>query len=241
LGERGGNLKGKVLVVDDEDSILRLVSYNLEQEGYEAITAGDGNEALAAIEAEDPDLVILDLMLPGIDGIEICRRLRRSGNDVPIIMLTARDDEIDKVLGLQLGADDYVTKPFSPRELLARVYSVLRRHRLRRESPGQECVQVGNLAVYPEKYQAVLGGRSLNLTPKEFELLTYLVQNRGRVLSREQLLDALWGYTFVGDTRIVDVHISHLREKLQEDPRRPRYIKTIHGVGYKFAGEEPST
>ena len=237
--KRGAKVKGKVLVVDDEESILRLASYSLEREGYEALTAADGNEALATIEAERPDLVILDLMLPGVDGIEVCRRLRLAGNHVPIIMLTARDDEIDKVLGLQLGADDYVTKPFSPRELVARVYSVLRRHRLKPEAAAEKCLTAGSLVVYPEKFQASLGGRQLDLTPKEFELLTYLVQNRGRVLSRDQLLDALWGYTFVGDTRIVDVHISHLREKLQEDPKSPRFIKTIHGVGYRFEGEEP--
>ncbi|NLG86988.1 MAG: response regulator transcription factor [Firmicutes bacterium] len=230
--------KGKILVVDDEESILRLVSYNLEREGYEVLTAADGNKALAIIEAEKPDLVILDLMLPGMDGIDICRHLRLARNHVPIIMLTARDDEIDKVLGLQLGADDYVTKPFSPKELMARVYSVLRRYRLKSEADQEQCLTVGDLVVYPERFQASLKGCRLDLTPKEFELLTYLVQNRGRVLSRDQLLDALWGYTFVGDTRIIDVHISHLREKLQEDHKSPRFIKTIHGVGYKFEGEE---
>lgn len=225
-------------MVDDEESILRLVSYNLEREGYEVLTAADGNKALAIIEAEKPDLVILDLMLPGMDGIDICRHLRLARNHVPIIMLTARDDEIDKVLGLQLGADDYVTKPFSPKELMARVYSVLRRYRLKSEADQEQCLTVGDLVVYPERFQASLKGCRLDLTPKEFELLTYLVQNRGRVLSRDQLLDALWGYTFVGDTRIIDVHISHLREKLQEDHKSPRFIKTIHGVGYKFEGEE---
>lgn len=227
-----------ILVVEDEASITTLLKYNLERVGYEVLVAVDGKEGLELALKESPDLILLDIMLPTMDGMEICKELRSRKNNIPIIMLTARDNEFDKVLGLELGADDYMTKPFSPRELIARVKAVLRR--FQSASPEQEkqkVFHVGNLKVYPERYEALLDDIPLEFTPKEFELLVYLLENKNRVLTREQLLSAVWNYDFVGDTRIVDVHISHLRDKIEENSRKPKYIKTIRGIGYKF--EEP--
>lgn len=237
-----GLMKQKILVVDDEQSIVTLLQYNLQQAGFEVITAMDGEEAKEVALREHPDFIILDLMLPKLDGIEVCKILRQSKMMMPILMLTARDEEFDKVLGLELGADDYLTKPFSPREVVARVKAILRRTQYNAQQTIQleeeeEKLQFGDLLVYPELYEAYYKGDLLELTPKEFELLIYLCRNKGRVLTRDQLLSAVWNYDFAGDTRIVDVHISHLREKIEENTKKPRYIKTIRGLGYKF--EEP--
>lgn len=233
----------KVLVVDDEKSILTLLQYNLQQAGYEVITGMDGEEAKNMALTENPDLILLDLMLPKMDGLEVCKQLRQQKNFTPILMLTAKDDEFDKVLGLELGADDYMTKPFSPREVVARVKAILRRTQIQADSSEQsqknsaEHLIISNLTIYPEQYEAYFGETILELTPKEFELLLYLAKNKGRVLTRDQLLSAVWNYDFAGDTRIVDVHISHLREKIEQNTKKPVYIKTIRGLGYKL--EEP--
>ncbi|MBB6445684.1 response regulator transcription factor [Bacillus benzoevorans] len=232
----------KVLIVDDEKSILTLLQYNLRQAGYEVITAMDGEEGRDLTLSEKPDLVVLDLMLPKMDGVEVCKHLRQQKNFTPILMLTAKDDEFDKVLGLELGADDYMTKPFSPREVVARVKAILRRSQIQSESSAQsqddsEKMTISSLTIYPEQYEAYFEDSLLELTPKEFELLLYLAKNKGRVLTRDQLLSAVWNYDFAGDTRIVDVHISHLREKIERNTKKPAYIKTIRGLGYKL--EEP--
>ena len=233
----------KVLVVDDEESIVTLLEYNLRQAGYDVITAFDGEEGVTKANEENPDFIILDLMLPKMDGMEVCKELRNNQINTPILMLTAKDDEIDKVLGLELGADDYLTKPFSPREVVARVKAILRRTQSF-SKPSEEVVeskkiQYGELTILPDQYEVYLNEEVLEFTPKEFELLLYLSQNKGRVLTRDQLLNAVWNYDFAGDTRIVDVHISHLREKIETNSKKPQYIKTIRGLGYKF--EEPRT
>jgi two-component system, OmpR family, alkaline phosphatase synthesis response regulator PhoP len=233
----------KILVVDDEQSIVTLIKYNLEQSGYSVITASDGEEGINKAILEKPDLMILDLMLPKMDGIEVCKKLRQQKELLPILMLTAKDDEFDKVLGLELGADDYMTKPFSPREVVARVKAILRRSRAIQETNDhsleviKEYNEVAELKIYPEQYEAYFQGCLLELTPKEFELLLFLTENKGRVLTRDQLLRAVWKYDFAGDTRIVDVHISHLRDKIESNTKKPVYIKTIRGLGYKL--EEP--
>ncbi|MBD8068944.1 response regulator transcription factor [Bacillus sp. PS06] len=232
----------KVLVVDDEQSIVTLLQYNLKQAGYDVLTAMDGGEGLEKAVNEQPDLIILDLMLPTMDGIEVCKELRQRKIATPILMLTARDDEFDKVLGLELGADDYLTKPFSPREVVARVKAILRRMTQNIEiqqeaSDPSERIVIADLLILPEHYEAYYNDVRLDLTPKEFELLVYLAKHKGRVLTRDQLLSAVWNYDFAGDTRIVDVHISHLREKIEQDTKKPIYIKTIRGLGYKL--EEP--
>ncbi|MGE7182581.1 response regulator transcription factor [Peribacillus sp. NPDC006672] len=233
----------KILVVDDEQSIVTLLQYNLEQAGYSVITALDGEQGLQAAVDIRPDLVVLDLMLPKMDGLEVCKQLRQQKINIPILMLTAKDDEFDKVLGLELGADDYLTKPFSPREVVARIKAILRRSQF--QSNGSESgndqeeglLKLGELKVFPDRYEAFFDEQQLELTPKEFELLLYLAKNKGRVLTRDQLLSAVWNYDFAGDSRIVDVHISHLREKIEKDTKKPLYIKTIRGLGYKL--EEP--
>lgn len=229
----------KILIIEDEYSIATLLSYNLVQAGYETIVANDGKQGHDLALSENPSLIVLDLMLPGMDGVEVCKSLRQQKCFVPIIMLTAKDDEFDKVLGLELGADDYMTKPFSPREVVARIKAVLRRSdnaTAAQDDPSAPIV-FGNLNVYPDRFEAFLNGEPVEFTPKEFELLVYLMENKNRVLTRDQLLRAVWKYDFAGDTRIVDVHISHLREKIEENSRKPLYIKTIRGLGYKF--EEP--
>ncbi|MCA0986320.1 response regulator transcription factor [Guptibacillus algicola] len=234
----------KILVVEDEMSIQTLLQFNLEQAGYEVVTADDGAEALEKVELDKPNCIILDLMLPEMDGLEVCKELRSRHIFTPVLMLTAKDDEFDKVLGLELGADDYMTKPFSPREVVARVKAILRRIKqlegMKSSTTEEgERIQVGELDVYPNNYEAYFQGELMEVTPKEFELLVYLVRHKGRVLTREQLLSAVWNYDFVGDTRIVDVHVSHLREKIEQNTRKPEYIKTIRGLGYKLEG--PST
>ncbi|PSA92720.1 DNA-binding response regulator [Bacillus atrophaeus] len=233
----------KILVVDDEESIVTLLQYNLERSGYEVVTASDGEEALKLAETEKPDLIVLDLMLPKLDGIEVCKQLRQQKLMFPILMLTAKDEEFDKVLGLELGADDYMTKPFSPREVNARVKAILRRSEIASPSfDGQNDVKdgqliIGDLKILPDHYEAYFKSNQLELTPKEFELLLYLGKHKGRVLTRDLLLSAVWNYDFAGDTRIVDVHISHLRDKIETNTKKPIYIKTIRGLGYKL--EEP--
>ncbi|MCQ6278344.1 response regulator transcription factor [Bacillus sp. EB600] len=237
-------MRNKVLVVDDEQSIVTLLQYNLEQTGFEVITAMDGETGRDLAEKEAPDIIILDLMLPKLDGMEVCKQLRQKKVLIPILMLTAKDEEFDKVLGLELGADDYLVKPFSPREVIARVKAILRRMQVTKdeyqakEEEISEFIQIGDLKLAPEQYEAYFKGELLELTLKEFELLLYLAKNKGRVLTRDQLLSAVWNYDFAGDTRIVDVHISHLREKIERDSKKPTYIKTIRGLGYKLEGQK---
>ncbi len=219
--------------MEDETAIAETIVFNLEREGYRATTAADGHTGLRlALQAPPPDLIILDLMLPGMDGIEVCRAIRAAGLTIPVIMLTARGGEADRVLGLEMGADDYVTKPFSLRELLARIRSVLRR-----SEPGAGAGQVlaiGNLRLDLEGHEAWVDDKRVDLSAKEFELLRALVRHRGQVLSRDQLLDLVWGQDFYGDPRTVDVHIRWLREKIEADPANPDLILTVRGSGYKF-------
>ena len=228
----------RVLVVDDEPVLVDTIRYNLRREGYDVQVANDGNEALKLAQAGSPDLVVLDLMLPGLDGLEVCRQLRREST-VPILMLTAKDDEVDKIVGLEVGADDYMTKPFSMRELLARVRAMLRRSRMQQQTSAADAeqpVRSGDIEADPLQRRLMLRGTALQLKPKEFDLLVYLMQQRGRVLTRDQLLEKVWGYTFGGDTRTVDVHIRWLREKIEDDPSSPRRLETVRGVGYRFVG-----
>ncbi|USG64432.1 response regulator transcription factor [Brevibacillus ruminantium] len=229
----------KILVVDDEASIVKLLQFNLEKAGFQVVTAFDGKQALDMARTEQPDFIILDWMLPKLEGMDVCKQLRQERNNTPILMLTAKDDELDKILGLELGADDYLTKPFSPREVIARVKAILRRTQTAPETvatPDEVVLQFGEIRIYPEKYEVYRGTEKVELTPKEFELLHYLANHHGRVLTRDQLLNAVWNYDFIGDSRIVDVHVSHLREKLEDDTKNPRYIKTVRGLGYKLEG-----
>ncbi|AKG73165.1 response regulator transcription factor [Salinicoccus halodurans] len=227
-----------ILVVDDEPSIVTLLKFNLEQSGYSVLTAEDGNTGLDLALTEQPDLIVLDLMLPGMDGMDVCKTLRQEKMNTPILMLTAKDEEFDKILGLELGADDYMTKPFSPREVVARVKAILRRSQVEAlaEKAAEEVFSIGDLEIHLDKYDVYYKEELLVLTPKEFELLLYLANHKGKVLSRDQLLNGVWDFHYDGDTRIVDVHISHLREKIEEDSKRPEYIRTIRGFGYKLEG-----
>jgi Response regulators consisting of a CheY-like receiver domain and a winged-helix DNA-binding domain len=225
----------RIMVVEDEEAIARLISYNLMKEGFEVLTSGDGLEALEKIRTEKPDLIILDIMLPGMDGYDICRLIRKEDISVPVIMLSARNEELDKVLGLELGGDDYITKPFSPRELIARVRALLRRVQRVQETPDHEIISMDRLVIDLSSHEVKVDEQVVQLTPKEFELLEYLIRHKGRVVSRDLLLDQVWDYDFAGDTRIVDVHISRLREKIDSDPKNP-YIQTVRGVGYRFKG-----
>ena len=222
--------KNKILVVDDEEKIVRIVKAYLEREGYTVVAAYDGKAALDMTRAEAPDLIILDLMLPQVSGWDVCRNLRAESN-VPIIMLTARDEDTDKIVGLELGADDYITKPFNPRELVARVRAVLRRAE---GIPEKRRIEVGDLIVDLEKHEVRHAGRLVELTPTEFELLRVLAEAPGRVYSRMQLLDKVQGYAYEGYERPIDSHIKNLRRKLEPDPDRPRYVVTVRGVGYKL-------
>ncbi len=222
---------GKILVVDDEAKIVKLVKAYLEQAGYGVVTAEDGQSALIQARREKPDLVILDLMLPEIDGLDVARILRKE-SDIPIIMLTARVEDMDRILGLELGADDYVTKPFNPRELVARVRAVLRRTTSTVEVPEQ--LRAGDIEVDVSAHRASIAGVTLDLTPTEFDLLAVLVRNPGRAFTRLDLLDRVQGYAYEGYERTVDAHVKNLRAKLGDDPRHPRYIQTVYGVGYKF-------
>lgn len=226
----------KILIVDDEKPIVTLLKYNLENAGFVTEAAYDGLDAVKKAEANSYALIILDLMLPKLDGIEVCKQLRNNKIETPILMLTAKDEEFDKVLGLELGADDYLTKPFSPKEVLARIKAILRRTKNVNQN-NFHSLKIGELTVYPERYEAEMNSETITFTRKEFELLYYLAKNKGKVISRDQLLSGVWDYDFVGDTRIVDVHISHLRDKIEPDTKKPIYIKTIRGLGYKL--EEP--
>ena len=224
----------KVLVVDDEEHIVELLKYNLIGAGYDVITANDGIEAMKKIIEERPKIVLLDLMIPGKDGLDVCKEIRSNKElaNIPVIMLTAKSEELDKILGLELGADDYVTKPFSIRELLARVKALLRRSNVV-ENFSEEIV-FGELRANFEKREIKVKDKVIDLTLKEFELLEILIKNKGRILTREKLLEKIWGYEYIGETRTVDVHIRYLRKKIEEDDKTPKFIETIRGVGYRF-------
>ena len=223
-----------ILLVDDEESVQKLLTYPLERDGYRVVQARDGEEALRLFAEQSVDLVVLDLMLPKLDGFEVCKQLRASSS-VPVIMLTARDDEVDKVIGLELGADDYITKPFSIREFRSRVRAVLRRSASPRHDPREsESIDVDGLRIDPAKRTVEVDGQPVQLTYVEFELLSTLASRPGRVYSRQMLLEALWGSSDYRDPRTIDVHVRHLREKLESEPSDPRYIVTVRGVGYRF-------
>ncbi|MEN6394460.1 MAG: response regulator transcription factor [Anaerolineaceae bacterium] len=232
----------KILVVEDEISLQETLAYNLTQQGYEVETAGDGKAAIEAARRIKPDLILLDIMLPILDGIEVCRILRQEMN-VPILMLTARDDEIDRVIGLEIGADDYITKPFSMRELMARVKANLRRTRFDKEDtlaapaqPENEIIRFDNLVLDLTRQEVLLDDKPLTLKPKEFDLLLYLARHRGQALSRDTILEQVWGWEYTGNSRTVDVHMSWLREKIEPDPTHPVRIITVRGTGYRFEG-----
>jgi two-component system OmpR family response regulator len=227
----------KILIVEDDRNLLDTVKYNLRKEGYEVVTAVDGAEALDIARREKPDLIILDIMLPKMSGFEVCRILRKNMT-VPILVLTAKAEETDKIVGLEIGADDYMTKPFSLRELLARVRAMLRRAKMAEVQPGakEPVLKVGDIEVDIARHQASKGGTVLQLTPKEFDLLTFLARNKSLVFSRDQLLEKVWGYDFAGDTRTVDVHIRWLRQKIEADPNNPNHLITVRGTGYKLEG-----
>ena len=229
----------KILVVDDEEPIAKILDFNLKKEGYEVVVANDGEKAVELAFSENPDLILLDLMLPKKDGMEVCREVRTK-LDVPIIMLTAKNSEIDKVLGLEFGADDYVTKPFSTRELMARVKVNLRRVTKQSEEKSSDNTSelaIKNIVIYPEAYTIKKNGQEIDLTRREFDLFYYLARHRGQVLTRENLLQTVWGYDYFGDVRTVDVTVRRLREKVEDDSSQPEYIMTRRGVGY-FIGEE---
>ena len=226
----------KILVVEDDRTLIDVLEYNLRKEGYQVLRALDGVTGLDTARREKPDLVLLDVMLPGMDGYEVCRILRRETTS-PIIMLTAKGDESDKVVGLELGADDYVTKPFSLKELLARVRAGLRRAEMADRQPVQPGIlTAGTLEVAPARHEVHVAGRQVDLTPREFDLLVYMMQNREIVLSRSQLLEKVWAYEYEGDTKTVDVHIRWLRQKIELDPSQPQFIQTVRGTGYRFTG-----
>lgn len=231
----------KILVVEDEPTLLETLIYNLERQGYETESASDGQTAINLAKTHHPDLIVLDIMLPVLDGFEVCRVVRQEMT-IPIIMLTARDDEIDRVIGLEMGADDYLTKPFSMREFLARVKALLRRVRIDREKaeePPQEkreILQMGNLTLDEMRHEVILNNKVLQLKPKEYELLLFLARNKGKVLSRELILERVWGWEFSGGSRTVDVHVRWLREKIEDDPADPQRIITVRGGGYRFEG-----
>jgi two-component system OmpR family response regulator len=227
----------KVLIVEDDPNLLETLRYNLRKESYDVVTAVDGEQALEAARREKPDLIILDLMLPKVSGFEVCRILRKE-MIVPILMLTAKAEETDKIVGLEIGADDYMTKPFSLRELLARIRAMLRRAKMVEMQPGPEeaLLKVGDIEVDIARHQATKGAATLELTPKEFDLLAFLARNSGFVFSRDQLLEKVWGYDFAGDTRTIDVHVRWLRQKIETDPNNPKHLITVRGAGYKLEG-----
>ena len=226
----------KILVVEDEPDIRKLVHYNLAQERFKVIEAEDGEKALKLVQREKPHLIVLDLMLPGLSGLELCRNLREriETSQIPILMLTAKAGEADRIVGLEMGADDYLTKPFSPRELVARVKAILRRTEMQSSYPVSEVYEKGPLKINFSTYETIVRGKAVRLTLKEFELLGFLVQNPNRVLSRDQLLDRVWGGEVFVDPRTVDVHIRRLRKAIEKNDRKPDWILTVRGVGYKF-------
>ena len=233
----------KILVIEDEPTLQETIAYNLEKQGYEVTVVGDGHDALDAARSMDPDLLLLDLMLPGLDGLEITRILRREMN-IPIIMLTARDEEIDRVVGLEMGADDYLTKPFSMRELMARVKAQLRRSRLYKEELNRyaekdalhEMLVFGKLIINTTRHEVTLNNKVVSLKPKEYELLLFFAEHRGQMLTREFILERVWSWDYIGDSRTVDVHIRWLRKKIEDDPANPTRIITVRGGGYRFEG-----
>lgn len=224
----------KILVVDDEDHIVELISYNLINAGYSVITANNGLDAVKIAKEENPNLILLDLMIPGLDGYDVCKAIRSDGGtkNISIIMLTAKGEELDKILGLELGADDYITKPFSIRELLARIKAILRR--TKSLAASEETYKSNGMYINFERREVSILDKKIDLTLKEFELLEILVKNRGKILTRETLLDKIWGYEYVGETRTIDVHIRYLRKKIEVDDKNPKFIETIRGVGYRF-------
>lgn len=226
-----------ILVVEDEKPIVDILKFNLVKNGYKVIEAYDGDEGLKLAMSKEPDLILLDVMLPGLDGFGVCRRVREKSN-VPIIMLTAREEEVDKVLGLELGADDYITKPFSIRELLARVKANLRRTGSEDSAFGSDILRIDNLAIDSSRYEVVKNDEVIDLTLREFELVKFLAEQQGRIFSRETLLEKVWGYDYYGDVRTVDVTIRRLREKIEDDPANPSYIITKRGVGYYFRKDQ---
>ncbi|SKA83539.1 two-component system, OmpR family, alkaline phosphatase synthesis response regulator PhoP [Caloramator quimbayensis] len=223
----------KVLIIDDESNIVELIKYNLEMNCYKVLYAYDGNEGLNIAREEKPDLILLDIMLPKMDGFDVCKEIKKDKDieHIPIIMLTAKGEEFDKILGLELGADDYITKPFSIRELLARIKAVMRRNK---KEESSQVIKLDNLIIDFDKHEVLKSGKKVDLTLKEFELLRLLILNKGKVLTRDFLLDKIWGYEYYGETRTVDVHVRHLRQKIEDDDKNPRYIETIRGIGYKF-------
>ncbi|WP_461213251.1 response regulator transcription factor [Lacticaseibacillus sp. GG6-2] len=229
----------KILVVDDEPAIVTLLQYNLEKEHFAVTTAGDGESALTLALQEAFDFIILDLMLPGLDGLEVTKKIRGAGIATPIMILTAKDSETDKIVGLELGADDYVTKPFSPREIVARIKAIERRvngdsGQKHPAANANDMIAVGNLRIDPDNYQATKNGDKLTLTPKEFELLAFFAKRVDKILSRDALLNGVWGFEYPAETRMVDIQVSHLRDKIEDDPKHPAYIKTVRGFGYKM-------
>lgn len=230
----------KVLVVDDEPSIVTLLRFNLEKEGYQVVSTTDGQKGLDLALAHSFDFIILDVMLPSMDGMAITQKLRQEKNDTPILILTAKDDQVDRIIGLEIGADDYLTKPFSPREVLARMKAIFRRIEPRQaqsEEVEPAYLTVGQIKADLTNYQVTVDGQAIELTPKEFELLVYFMKRKDRVIDRDTLLDRIWNFDFSGQSRIVDVHVSHLREKIERDPKHPKYLLTVRGFGYKF--QEP--
>ena len=230
----------KILIVEDDLTLQETLKYNLNHLGYQVITASDGTSAIESAKKEQPDLILLDIMLPGMDGFEVCRLIRKELT-TPILMLTARDDEIDRVVGLEVGADDYLTKPFSMRELIARVKALLRRATILQENLQSQAKQkkdyrFGNLSIDQERHEVKLAETILELKPKEYDLLLYFAENKGRLLSREQILEDVWGWDYIGDSRTVDVHVRWLREKIEADPSHPQRINTVHSAGYRFDG-----
>jgi two-component system, OmpR family, response regulator len=226
----------KVLVVEDDANLLETLKYNLKKESYAVVTAVDGEQAVEVARREKPDLILLDIMLPKLSGYEVCRILRKEMT-APVLMLTARAEETDKIVGLEIGADDYVTKPFSMRELIARVRAMLRRTRIMETSlPEADIIRIGDIQIDIARHRALLNDIVIELNPKEFDLLTFMARNKGLVFSREQLLEKVWGYDYAGDTRTVDVHIRWLRQKIEADPGNPKYVVTVRGTGYKLEG-----
>ena len=229
--------ENKILIVEDDQNLLATLKYNLLKESYDVITAVDGAQAIETARSEKPELIVLDVMLPKLSGFEVCRILRKEMT-VPILMLTAKTEEVDKIVGLEIGADDYMTKPFSMRELLARVSAMLRRVEMSKLQPAseQENLKIGDLEIDVGRHKAFYRGSPLDLTPKEYDLLAFLARNKGFVFNREQLLEKVWGYDYAGDTRTVDVHIRWLRQKIETDPQKPKYLITVRGTGYKLEG-----
>lgn len=227
-------MKRKILIVEDEQSIATLIEYNLQEANYETTIASDGEKALQLIKKESFDFVVLDIMLPKVNGIEVCTRLRRQGNNIPILMLTAKSEEENKVTGLQAGADDYLTKPFSPKELIARIEAIFRRIDKYTDNEQVDYIRIGDIKIDLVKYEVYVANSLIEFTKKEFDLLVYLAKHQGEIISREQMLYEVWGYDYAGDTRTVDMQVSRLRDKIEKNSKEPEYIKTVWGRGYRM-------